>query len=140
MDGVSLAASVIGIIQLTGSVVKICGSYLREVKDARNDIITLQRSVEGLETIVQNLKDFFQDPHGPKLPTSSLLLDNITDCLSDLETLQEKIDPGKRKEMMRKFGIRALKWPLKRAEMARIIKDLERYKSSFSLSLQVDQV
>jgi ethanolamine utilization microcompartment shell protein EutS len=36
-------ASVIGVIQLTGSIVTICSSYLREVKSAQDDIITLQR-------------------------------------------------------------------------------------------------
>jgi hypothetical protein len=40
---------------------------------------------------------------------------------------------------MRKVGLRALKWPLKRAEVEGVIQNLERYKSSFLLSLQVDQ-
>ena len=40
---------------------------------------------------------------------------------------------------MRKMGLRALKWPLKRTEMEAIIQNLERYKSSFNLSLQLDQ-
>ncbi|KAL4813122.1 hypothetical protein BDW67DRAFT_168863 [Aspergillus spinulosporus] len=40
---------------------------------------------------------------------------------------------------MRKVGWRALKWPLKRADMESVIESIERYKSSFLLSLQVDQ-
>lgn len=40
---------------------------------------------------------------------------------------------------MSKLGLRALKWPLKRAEVDKVIKDLERYQLSFTLSLQVDQ-
>ncbi|KAL4769257.1 hypothetical protein BDW60DRAFT_102654 [Aspergillus nidulans var. acristatus] len=40
---------------------------------------------------------------------------------------------------MRKVGLRALKWPLKRTEAEGVAKNLERYKSSFLLSLQVDQ-
>lgn len=139
MDGLSSAASVIAVIQLTGSIVKICGCYIQEAKDARDDITTLQRTVAGLDGILQKLKEFLQDPTGAKLPTSSSLVNNITDCLSDLGALEEKVDPGKGKRMMRKFRFRSLKWPFKRTEVDRIIQDLERYKSFFTLPLQVDQ-
>ena len=138
MDGISSAASVIAVIQLTGSIVKICGGYIQEVKDARDDIITLQRTVAGLEGVLQKFKEL-QGPHGTKLPTTSSLANNISDCLSHLEALEKKIYPGRGKRTMKRFGFRALKWPLKRTEADRIIQDLERYKSSFTLSLQVDQ-
>jgi len=38
MDGLSLAASIIAVIQLTGSLVKLCGGYIQEVKDAQDEI------------------------------------------------------------------------------------------------------
>jgi hypothetical protein len=138
MDGLSSAASVIAVIQLTGSIVKICGGYIQEVKDARDDVITLQQTVAGLEAILQALKKVLHEPGGTKLSTSSLV-NNISDCLSCLEALEEKIDQGKGKQMMKRLGIRALKWPLKRKEVDRIVNDLERYKSFFTLSLQIDQ-
>ncbi|KAK4928995.1 hypothetical protein LTR66_016191, partial [Elasticomyces elasticus] len=139
MESVSAAASVIGVIQLTGSIVKLCGGYLQEMKNAREDIIALQRSIAGLEGTVQKLFEFLQGPDATNLPTSSLLVNNVTDCLSDLGALEDKINPGKGKSMMRKLGVRAFKWPLKRAEVEKIIDGLERYKSSFTLSLQIDQ-
>lgn len=89
---------------------------------------------------VQKLKKLLQGPHGPKLPTSSLLLGNITHCLSNLEALKKRIGPGKRKDMMRRLETQVFKWPLKREEVDIIIKGLERYKSSLNLSLHVDQV
>ncbi|KAL4745500.1 hypothetical protein BDW72DRAFT_186578 [Aspergillus terricola var. indicus] len=73
------------------------------------------------------------------LTSSSQLGKNITDCLADLEALEKKISPGSGRELMRKFGLRALKWPLKRTEIERIIQNFERYKSSFTLSLTIDQ-
>jgi hypothetical protein len=139
MEGISAAASVIGVIQLTGSIVTICSSYLREVKSAQDDIITLQRTVAGLEGTVQRLREFLQGPHGTGLITSSLLVDNITDCLSALGALEKRIDPGKRQGMMKRLGLRAFKWPLKRKEVDKSIQDLESYKSSFILALQIDQ-
>lgn len=139
MEGVSAAASVFGVIQLTGSIVKICGGYLQEMKNAREDIIALQRSITGLEGTVRKLIEFLQGPHATKLPTSSLLVHNVTDCLSDLEALKNQLDPGSGKGMMRRLGFRAFKWPLKRTEVEKIIHGLERHKSSFILSLQIDQ-
>ncbi|KAL4860467.1 hypothetical protein BDV12DRAFT_205020 [Aspergillus spectabilis] len=138
MDGLSSAASVIAVIQLTGSLVKLCGGYIREVKDAREEILTLQRAITGLEGILQALQKFLQGT-GNALPTSSRLVSDIADCLSDLQALEARLDPGKGTRLMRKMGLRALKWPLKRTDMEGVMKNLERYKSSFLLSLQVDQ-
>lgn len=136
MEGV---ASVFSVIQLTGSIVKICGDYLQEMKNAREDIIALQRSITGLEGTVLTLIEFLQGPYATKLPTSSLLVNNVTDCLSDLEALENQLDPGSGKGMMRRFGFRAFKWPLKRTEVEKLIHSIERHKSSFTLSLQIDQ-
>jgi hypothetical protein len=139
MDGLSSAASVIAVIQLTGSLLRLCGGYIEEVKYARDEIFTLQRAIAGLEGTLQDLQKFLQSNDGKALPTSSRLASNIADCLSDLRGLEEKIDPGKGKMLMKRFGFRALKWPLKRTEVEGITQNLERYKSSFLLSLQVDQ-
>jgi hypothetical protein len=138
MDGLSTAASVIAVIQLTGSVVNICGGYIQEVKDARDDIITLQRTAAGLAAILQRFKELLHEPRGTKLSTSSLA-NNISDCLTCLEALEEKIELTRGRRTMKRLGIRAIKWPLKRKEVDRIITDLERFKSLFTLSLQVDQ-
>lgn len=105
MEGISAAASVIGVIQLTASIVKICGGYLHEVKNARDDIISLQRTVASLEGTVQKLKELLQGPHGTRLETSSSLASRIANCLSDLGALEKKIDPGKGKFSMKRFGI-----------------------------------
>lgn len=139
MDALSSAASVIAVIQLTGSLVKLCGGYIQEVKDARDAISTLQQAIAGLQGTLQDLHKFLQSNDGMALPTSLRLVSNITHCLSDLRALEARLDPRKGKKLMRKMGLRALRWPLKRAEMEGVIQNLERHKSSFLLSLQVDQ-
>ncbi|CBF80695.1 WD40 repeat domain-containing protein [Aspergillus nidulans FGSC A4] len=139
MDGLSAAASVFAVIQLTGSLVELCGGYIQQVKHARDEVLTLQRAIVGLQGTLQDLQNLVQTNNGNTLPTSSRLVGNITDCLSDLRGLETRLDPGKRKKLMRKVGWRALKWPLKRIEVEEVIQNLERYKTSFLLSLQVDQ-
>ncbi|OQD94832.1 hypothetical protein PENSOL_c023G07534 [Penicillium solitum] len=139
MDPLSSAASVIAVIQLTGSLVKLCGGYIQEVKDAREEIYTLQQTITGLQGTLQDLLHLLQSNDGMSLLTSSRLASNITHCFSNLHALEAKLDPGKGKKLMRKVGLRALKWPLKRAEVQGAIQNLERFKTSFLLSLQVDQ-
>lgn len=139
MDGLSSAASVIAVIQLAGSLVKLCGGYIREVKDAREEILTLEQAITGLQGTLQDLQKLLQSDNTNTLPTSSRLVSNIANCLSDLQALEARLDPGKGRRLMRKVGLRALKWPLKRTEVEGVTKNLERYKTSFLLSLQVDQ-
>ena len=134
-----LAAGVIAVIQLTGSLVKLCGGYIQEVNDARDEIFTLQRSIAGLQGTLQDLHRLLQSKYGNNLRTSSRLVNDTTDCVSYLRALEARLDPGKGKNLMKKVGLRALKWPLKRTEVEGVTKNLERYKSSFLLSLQVDQ-
>jgi vacuolar-type H+-ATPase subunit I/STV1 len=121
IDGISSAASVIAVIQLTRSLVKLCGGYIQEVKDTRDEILTLQRSIVDLQGILQDLQRFLQSNDGKTLLTSTRLVSNITDCLSDVQALEERLNPGKGKKLIRKVGLRALKWPLKRTEVKGII-------------------
>ncbi|CAG8909811.1 unnamed protein product [Penicillium egyptiacum] len=138
MDGLSSPASVIAVIQITGSIIKLCGGYIQEVKDARDEMLKLQGSIAGLQGTLKDLHKVLQSNDGKTLATSSRLVSSITDCHSDLRSLEARLDPGKGKKMMRKVGFRALKWPLKRTEVERVTQNLEKYKSSFLLSLQVD--
>ncbi|KAJ5898218.1 hypothetical protein N7504_008506 [Penicillium tannophilum] len=138
MDVLSSAASVIAAIQLTGSLLKLCGGYIQEVKNARDEILTLQRAIKGLQGTLHGLQKLLQSNDGKALPTSSRLVSNISDCLSDLRVLEVRLDPKQGMKLMRKVGLRALKWPLKRDEVEGFTQNLERYKSLFLLSLQVD--
>lgn len=140
MDGLSSTASVTAVVQLAGSLVKLCANYIQEVKGARNEIFTLQKAIAGLQETLLSLHTFLQSSNGRTLPTSSRIVTNVADCLSDLRDLGGRLDPGKGKQLMRKVGFRALKWPLERAEVEGFMERFERYKSSFLLSLHVDQM
>lgn len=133
------AASVIAVIQLTGSLVKICGGYIREVKSARDEILALQQGITSLQGTLQDLLELLQSNDGMSLLNASRLAGNISSCLRDLRYIESRLDSGKGSRLMSKVGLRALKWPFKRMEVESITKNLERHKSSFVLSLQVDQ-
>lgn len=141
MDGVSAAASVLQVIDLTVNVASICGVYILKVKRAKDDIRALQQEIRSLARVLQKLEELLNSPNGTKLSTSRTLCDDLANYGSLLQALEEKIDPERQKKKpMARFGLRALEWPLKRAELESALQDLEKYKSTFAFSLQVDQM
>lgn len=74
MEALFSVTSVFAVIQLAGNLVKLCGGYIQEVKDARDEILTLQQMIEGLQGTLQNLQKFLQSNDGKTLPTSSRLV------------------------------------------------------------------
>ena len=56
-----------------------------------------------------------------------------------LEKLKRRLEPSNTRKAMSRLGVRALKWPFTSKEVEKIVADLERYKQTFSLALQVDQ-
>jgi phage-related minor tail protein len=140
MEPLSGAASVIAVIQLTGKIVEICGGYINKAKNARQDILQLQQEIWGLTEVLKMLDNLLRGPDGLRLTTSQKLFDDVEKCSSTLTELKEKIDPDTTQGPMRRLGLRALKWPLKRGEVVEAINDIEGYQSLFSLALQVDQM
>ncbi|KAB8227880.1 uncharacterized protein BDW43DRAFT_323428 [Aspergillus alliaceus] len=138
MEPLSGAASVIAVIQLTGAIVQICGSYIKKVEEAKQDILHLREEVDALSQVLNPLSKLLNSTNSTKL-VSQDLIDNIAKCSSILTTLREKIDPETTQRRMRKWGLRAFKWPLKREEVVKAISEIERYKMLFNLSLLVDQ-
>ena len=54
------------------------------------------------------------------------LVDSVDGYTSELVQLQNRLDPGKARKAMRRFGIRALKWPFDSKEVSDIVSNLER--------------
>lgn len=139
MDPLSFTASVIAVIQIAGNIVKICGGYIQDAKNARDEILKLQLEVIHLAEVLQKLDLLLQSRNGSNLSACQTLDGPISKCCAILTDLQSIIDPGKRKKAMSRLGFRALTWPLKRAEVDAITSEIERFKSIIILSLQIDQ-
>lgn len=139
MDPLSGAASVIAVVQLTGSILQICGNYLNNVKNAKQDIQRFQLKIAALAQVLQSLDELIRGSNGNRLIATQELVDSIAKCSSALTNLKEKIDPETTQRGMRKWGLLAFKWPLARPEIDDAIMEIEWYKTTFALSLQVDQ-
>jgi hypothetical protein len=142
MDGLSTAASVISVIQICGQLFDICRTYATSVKDARKDITRLRDEITALESVLTSVADLEESEDASQLATLSLLKkDNgpLQRCQEDLERLGTILNPGDGEQRMRKYGIRALKWPLARKDVDKAVEMMERYKTLFALALTGDK-
>ncbi|KAH0538628.1 hypothetical protein FGG08_004765, partial [Glutinoglossum americanum] len=138
-EGLALAASVIAVVELSAKVSSLCLKYYTDVKNARDDITRLSREADGLKDILKQVQSLLNGPNSAKLEASRALRNGVDDCFSQLVDLETKLEPGRRPRVMRRFGVRALKWPFKNTEVQGIVKDLGRCREMISLGLHVDQ-
>ncbi|KAH6986840.1 hypothetical protein EDB80DRAFT_655789 [Ilyonectria destructans] len=138
-EAVGLAASVIAIIDLSAKVAVLCLQYSTAVGNARADITHLRSQLDDLGTTLQGVQHLLDNRNNQALATSRKLVDSVDGCTSELVQLQSRLDPGKAHKAMRRFGLRALKWPFDSKEVSDIVSNLERYERTITLGLQIDQ-
>ncbi|PQE03932.1 vegetative incompatibility HET-E-1 protein [Rutstroemia sp. NJR-2017a BVV2] len=138
-QALGIAASVIAVIDLSAKVASRCSEYYANVKNARDDIERLQREAQGLKAILERVYSLCDGPKGVGLHDSQSLREGVEDCQKQLAQLEAKLKPRTTNKLMSRYGIRALRWPLKSNEVDRITEKLGHYKDNISFSLQVDQ-
>lgn len=139
MDGVSAAASVIAVIDISVKVAALCFQYSAAVKDAKKDVERLQQKVVDIRNVLGELKQLLVRLDTTQLPATHNLVDSLQGCFRQLQELEKQLKPGKSRKAMSRFGGRALKWPFTSKGIEDTIASLESYKQTFSLSLEVDQ-
>jgi ankyrin repeat domain-containing protein 50 len=142
MDGLSGAASVIAVVQISSQVFNLCRTYYLEVKEARKDIKRLRDEVTSLQDTLANVVDLADAPGSAKLSILSLLNQPdgpVQQCRTDLVGLAAKLDSGQGKDRMKKFGLRALEWPFSSKDVDKAITAIGRHKATFHLALTADQ-
>jgi hypothetical protein len=145
MDGLSAAASIIAVVEITMEDFDLCNRYYVEVKEARADIERLRLEILSFQSVLLSVRDLAENPSSAELSTLRNLCNSGQDgivqrCTDDLEGLREKLESKPGKDQMRKFGFRALKWHFSSKEVEKLITTLERFKAMFSLALDADQV
>lgn len=139
MAEVGLAASVIAIIELSAKVSALCLDYSTAVSNARADIIRLRSRLDNLGATFRAVQKLLDGLDGHTLQTSRELVDSLRGCTTVLDQVQSRLDPDKTGKAMRRFGLRALKWPLDSKEVSDVLSRLERHEQTITLGLQIDQ-
>ncbi|KFY92530.1 hypothetical protein V498_04889 [Pseudogymnoascus sp. VKM F-4517 (FW-2822)] len=138
-EALGLASSVITVIDLSAKVASWCSEYYANVQNARDDIERLQREAQGLKATLERVQSLCDSPNGVKLQESQSLREAVKDCKKQLDQLETKLEPRTTNKLMSRYGMRALRWPLKSKEVDGIMKKLGNCKDNISFSLQVDQ-
>ena len=140
MDGLSGAASVVAVIDISAKITSLCFQYSVAVKDAKRDIERLQRKVNDIEKILGEIKQLLDGRDKTMLSATRKLSDSLEQCFQQLNKLKTQLEPGKTRKAMSRFGVRALKWPFTSEEVEKVVANLERYEQTYTLALQTDQM
>lgn len=142
MDGLSAAASIIAVIQIAQDVGSGLKDYYECVRDARDDIQKLYRAIKSLEAILKSIQELLNLPSSQDLLCETLFTDQagpLKQCQEELERLESELwssgNPGK----VRK-AIQSLLWPFKKNDVEKRVTMLERYKSSLSLGIGLENL
>jgi hypothetical protein len=139
MDGLSAAASVIAIIDISAKIALLCFQYSVAVKDAKKDIERLERTVTDVKNILEEVKQLLDGQDKTRFSATHKLSDSLKECSRQLQELKTQLEPGKTYKVMHRFGVRALKWPFTNKQVEKMVASLKEYEQTFSLALQVDQ-
>jgi len=139
MEGLGVAANVIAVVDLSAKVATLCLQYSKEVASARADIQRLHSQVEHLGAALQATRRLVEGSKGRPLLTSHELIGSFRSCIADLERLEKRLGPNPARIAMRRFGVRALKWPFSSKEVDQLLASLERHEKTILLGLQIDQ-
>jgi hypothetical protein len=142
MGGFSGAASAIAVVDLSAKVASLCAEYSVAVKYAKGDIKRLQRTVNEIKTVLEELKRLLDKQDKSQLSTTRTLVEPLQKCSQALEGLEAKLRiklvPTRGRTAMQRSGMQALNWPLTSKEVEKMVISLDQYRYTFSLALQVD--
>ena len=130
----------IAVGQVSGKILSIIWNYYSDVQDAKNNIMYFANEVQDLQLVMQKLQEVLKkDSTNKKLPTLAFLDRAIEQSHLDMKKLESKLNPGTGDKAMKKFGKRALKWPLAAKETEEWMERLQRLKGTLNLALSTDQ-
>ncbi|CAJ0554543.1 Ff.00g130560.m01.CDS01 [Fusarium sp. VM40] len=141
-EAVGLAASIAGLVQLTGSVFKLVTKFCREAKDAPSKAQELATQTRELAGIFENLRLLASaletESSNPSLKTHHL--DSCQRTLDEINTTLNKaqadFDSGK---SAKRFS-RRLKWPFSLSETKDLVSDLANHRATVQLALSADSM
>ncbi|KAH0562324.1 hypothetical protein GP486_002978 [Trichoglossum hirsutum] len=134
MDPLSISASIVALLQLSSKVIK----FLRDVKDAPDDVKRLMVEVSSTKGLLLTLLDLVESGEAGSNTVNSLNAPNgpLKQCRSALDCLAERVLPAVGLDKARK----ALLWPFQKGEVREILSAIERQKTLFSLALHNDHL
>ena len=152
MDPLGVTASIIAVLQAANTIISICCNYSAAVKGASWELPKVTKEVQGLRDVLEILASLAKrsenaDPSADtRLPALRLLCEPdagpLAMCKAELESLKTKLEPPKwtgPATSKRTALMLTLSWPLKEGETKKMLQNMERYKTTLSMALEIDQ-
>ncbi|MCJ1423271.1 hypothetical protein MMC29_001153 [Sticta canariensis] len=105
MDGISAAASIIALVEMSVKVLSLTAEYSAQVKSAKKDIDRFHVELEAFIKVLRSLHELVQNTEATKLGTFRSLTQSIQQCGQDLEHLQMRLEPDKSQKAMSRYGV-----------------------------------
>lgn len=141
MDPLSVIASIISVIQLTGSVVSAVYNYRRDVKHAPEDATRIIEDLIDLSQILERLLRIIEKENSlqkTRLASLTYLIKPngpLESCQKTLEGLDAKLQPESGWRAVRN----SLIWPLRKEYVQQSLNEVAAAKATIGLALTVDQ-
>jgi hypothetical protein len=152
MDPLSVAASVIAVLQAANSVISVCYDFRAAIKDQPWAMTRITNSINELRAILGRLEQVANESELKLDGTSStrhsaletLCQDGgaIRCCYDDLRTLEQKIGSGSwagKEGSKRRAFIQSIGWQFKGKEAEDMLTRLDGYKTTLNLAITLDQ-
>lgn len=161
MDPLSITASIIAVLQVTAQVSAHCLKYIQMSRNAHSEPLQVVREIGGLHMILTTLKQLVErEEHPPGSGTRPLPYDSqdhtlfpilkrlcqpgevLDSCYVKLKKLEEDMArplkitsrPGSRRDTV----LHTLTWPFKDGQIKKVLADINRFITVFSLALSAD--
>lgn len=131
--------TILAAVTTSATVISLISRYYSGVKNAREDVKRFSTSVEEIHSVLQKVQALVRGPEAARLPASDLAVTAIEQSLREITELEDQLNPKMGGKMMRRVGLRALKWPFTSKQMNEYIIRLERRKAMLNLALNADQ-
>lgn len=131
--------TILAAVTTSATVITLISRYYSSVKNAREDVKRFSATVEEIHSVLEKVQALVREPDAARLPASNPAVAAIGQSLREITELEEQLNPKIGGKMMRRVGLRALKWPFTSKQMDEYIANLERRKAMLSLALNADQ-
>ncbi|KAF8537950.1 hypothetical protein BDD12DRAFT_886666 [Trichophaea hybrida] len=145
MDPLSLAVGVTTVAQVASKSISVAVAYGKSIQSLPVEVQALVSEISLLSGVLNKLDSVLHDAANEKsvIPTAfgkDFLQPTMEECHKQLETLHSFLENGRgRRARIKNLG-RRLKWPMKEQQTREWIKRMERFKGSFSLAVQLEDL
>jgi hypothetical protein len=144
MDGLSAAASVISVLQLSDRVITVCWEYCKTAKHAKKDILEVRTAVKDLKNVLDDIQMLIENDGDveDRRPVLNTLTATFKSCETALQEIAKELgmtfDADVNTENAKVGFRKKASWPWKEKGVSKILQTIEKYKTTFILAINGD--